>query len=849
MLEPPVLPNESQRLAALHRLNILDTPPEERFDRLTRIAARLFDVPVVLVSLVDQNRQWFKSVQGLPERETPRSSSFCAHAIADRKIMTVPDAKLDPRFADNPLVTSEPFIRFYAGQPLAAPDGSLVGTLCIIDRKPRAFGNPQDQQLLADLAHCVENELANLELVRVLEREQQAQIAALEANKQLQLANEQISQSERLFRALIEHSTEMITLINANGTVKYQSPSVSTIMGYNEEDLANRSSFDLVHPDDLSAHLERFQTLFEYPGKVVPSHFRFLHKDGSWRYIEATGQNLLAEPEIEAVVVNGQDVTERKKVEMALHRSEEMLNMALEAAGIGIWEYTVSTGEVRWSDQVEPLLGYAPGTFGGTYETILAMALPEDRERLNQAVEDSIQNHTDYQIEYRVVRPDGGIQWLEGKGRGFYDENGKVLSLNGTVQDITARKETEEALAVSQQQLLQSQKMEAVGRLAGGIAHDFNNILTAILGYAELGIVTMVEGQAGQAELVEIAKEAERAASLTRQLLIFSRKQLIKTQRVDLNQLVRNLNRLLGRLIGEDIRLVFVPGTDLAGVEADPNQLEQVIMNLAVNARDAMPDGGVLTLETAKVEISEEYARRHKEFKPGRFIKFSVKDTGTGMDEATKARMFEPFFTTKPSGKGTGLGLATVYGIVYQSGGFIIVESKLHQGSAFYLYLPIARSTSHLENEVPPSSPKSLLSGPIFEQNKKEEKFTLLVVEDEPSLLEMLRGTLRRQGYRLFEASNVEEALKIYQRHAIDINLLLTDLVLPGGSGVDLAAKLKQFNPALPVLYMSGYFDRPELLDKALHYSGAIIADFIEKPFRAEDLNQKLQNLLTQSFD
>jgi PAS domain S-box-containing protein len=401
--------------------------------------------------------------------------------------------------------------------------------------------------------------------------------------------------------------------------------------------------------------------------------------------------------------------------------------------------------------------------------------------------------------------------------------DGEIVGILGIVRDITDRIRLEE-------QLRQAQKMEAVGRLAGGVAHDFNNILTAISSYSELLLADFAPGDPRRADVEEIRKATERAAALTRQLLAFSRRQVLQPKVVDLNAVIANAEKLLRRLIGEDIALVTRLEPALGAVRADAGQLEQVIMNLAVNARDAMQTGGALTLETQNVVIAATtLAAEERIVVPGRYVLLRVRDTGTGMDAETRRHLFEPFFTTRDKGKGTGLGLATVYGIVKQSGGFIWVDSEPGRGSSFRIYLP------RVDEAAPPAAPGAAAAEPPAAGTE-----TILVVEDEDAVRAVAREALRRQGYRVLEAANAEAALVVAAGFAGHIGLLLTDVVMPGLSGRALADRLAALRPRTRVLYMSGY------TDDAIVQHGVLEPglSFLQKPFTPDVLAQRVREEL-----
>jgi PAS domain S-box-containing protein len=400
-------------------------------------------------------------------------------------------------------------------------------------------------------------------------------------------------------------------------------------------------------------------------------------------------------------------------------------------------------------------------------------------------------------------------------------------------EDITELKRAEEEKAVLQEQLRQSQKVEAVGCLAGGIAHDFNNLLTVIKGYSQLSSIELKEGDPLRGNIDEIQNATDRAASLTRQLLAFSRRQVMEMKILDLNTLLRDLEKMLRRVIGEDIEMVIQLAEDLGRVRADVGQIEQVIMNLAVNGRDAMPNGGKLTIETANVELDEFYARSHVDVKPGHYVMFSVSDTGVGMTPEVRERIFEPFFTTKEKGKGTGLGLSTSYGIVKQSEGDIWVYSVQGKGTTFKIYLPRV-------NEPLEEIRKEVLKEELPRGNE-----TILIVEDEEEVRKLAGKILERQGYRILEASQGDDALRISERHGGPIDLILVDVIMPGMSCSELAKHLMSPHPKMKVLYMSGYTDnaivRHGVLEKGVNY--------IQKPFTMEGLARKVREVLDKDSD
>jgi nitrogen-specific signal transduction histidine kinase/CheY-like chemotaxis protein len=390
----------------------------------------------------------------------------------------------------------------------------------------------------------------------------------------------------------------------------------------------------------------------------------------------------------------------------------------------------------------------------------------------------------------------------------------------GISLDVTERRRLEE-------QFQRAQKMEAVGRLAGGVAHDFNNLLTVILGFCELLLADRDPADPRQADIAEIQKAGTRAAGLTRQLLAFSRKQIIEPTLLDLNVVVADMRSMLGRLIGEDVKVVLGLGPELVSVKADRGQVEQVVMNLAVNARDAMPKGGTLTIETANVELDEHYAETHLAVKPGAYVALTVTDTGTGMTPEVQSRLFEPFFTTKEVGKGTGLGMATVYGIVTASGGSVGVYSEVGKGTSFKVYFPPAQAAEDVVVAPPPVN------------RRRAEGQTVLLVEDADGVRELTRRLLQRLGYTVLVAANADEALRLFEQHP-SIDLLLTDVVMPGASGPELTKRLVEERRALRVIYMSGYTEEAIVQHGVLKPGIA----FLHKPFTSETLGQKIREVL-----
>jgi two-component system cell cycle sensor histidine kinase/response regulator CckA len=528
------------------------------------------------------------------------------------------------------------------------------------------------------------------------------QIVAVRENSRL-LAEKAARESEVRFFSLVQHSSDVIIIIGADGRVTYVSPSTERVFGYEPGQLLGLQLREFFFPDDRQRAIDTIRAIAQEPGQTGSIELRARHRDQSWLHVEAVMTNLLSESNVAGIVINARDVTERKKAEEALHQSEEKLR--------------------------------------------------------------------------------------------------------------------------------QSQKMEAVGQLAGGVAHDFNNLLAVIVGYSDMVLRGLpAEGSERTIRHVtEIKKAGDRAASLTRQLLAFSRKQVLQPKVIDLNAVVRDMDKMLRRLIGEHIEMRTVLNAELGSVKADPGQIEQVLLNLAVNARDAMPEGGSLTIETSNVELNGEYAETHRPITPGPYVLIAVSDAGCGMSAELQSRIFEPFFTTKDKGKGTGLGLATVHGIVQQSGGSIWVYSEPGHGTTFKIYLPrLDQSASVVEQSLEKSKD---LSGTE----------TVLLVEDEEAVRRLAQEVLQSNGYRVLDAGNGIEAVKLAGQHKGIIDLMVTDVVMPQLGGRELAERLSVTRPEMRVLYMSGYTD-----DAIVHH-GVLNgrAAFLEKPFAADALALKVREVLS----
>lgn len=522
-------------------------------------------------------------------------------------------------------------------------------------------------------------------------------------------------------------------------------------------------------------------------------------------------------------------MTERKKAEAALRVSEERFRLAMEATRDGLWDWDIASDTVYYSPNYWAMLGYDPDFLPPSSASWLEMIHPDDREMVLAANTDCIENRCEtFQLEYRMQTQDGAWKWIQGRGKVVVRrEDGRAMRMIGTHVDITERKHTEAEQEALKAQLLQAQKMESVARLAGGIAHDFNNILMVIQGHADLALMKMQPGNPSYHRFHAIREIVARSADLTRQLLAFARQQPIAPLVLNLNTTIENMLTMLRRLIGEDITLTWLPGAGLWAVKADPSQVDQVLVNLCVNARDAITGVGTIIVETQNCSVDATHCATHEGFIPGDFVRISVADNGCGMDQATVSNIFEPFFTTKGIGKGTGLGLATVYGIVKQNNGFVDVSSEPGQGTVFTVYLPKTSGDTATRGRT---QADSVMRGTE----------TILVVEDEPAILEMATNMLQLLGYTVLSAKIPSEALKKSALYTGKIDLLVTDVIMPEMNGRDLAAQLLGNQPWVKCLYMSGYtadiIADQGVLEEGIH--------FLQKPFSHTTLAAKVREVL-----
>ncbi|HXD33706.1 MAG TPA: PAS domain S-box protein [Pyrinomonadaceae bacterium] len=636
-------------------------------------------------------------------------------------------------------------------------------------------------------------------------------------------AEKALRESEEQFRALFENAKDVLFTCDLSGNFTSLNRAGEIVTEYSREEAVGMNFAQVVAPEHL--HIAKEMLSRKAQADVATTYeLEIVTKSRRRVLFEISSRSRYREGKVIGVQGSARDITERKSAEEALRRSEEQYRILFESNPLPMWVFDLETLSLLALNEA------AVRHYGYTREAFLSLKLQDLHPSLEEAEAmasrlNRIESLSDLG-EWRHRTAIGSIinVVITANITQFSQRQAGLM----LAHDITERKRAEEALHSSQLQLQQSQKLEAIGQLAGGVAHDFNNLLTAISGYTDLSLRRLSEDDPVRRNLLETKKASERAASLTRQLLAFSRKQILEPKVLDLNLVVHDMHKMLQRLIGEDIVLSAKLAINIGKVKADPGQVQQIIMNLIVNARDAMPRGGMATIETGNVRLDEAYMLGKAAVQPGDYVMLAMSDTGCGMDEKTLARIFEPFFTTKEAGKGTGLGLSTVYGIVKQSGGYISAYSEVGAGTVFKVYLP------RIAGDREPVKLKTVA------RSEARGTETILLVEDETVVRRMSSMILESNGYRVLQAADATEALAIFDQHRDEIELLLTDVIMPGMSGRVLAEKIGLIRAELPVLYMSGYTD-DAIVRHGLLCDGL---EFLQKPFTSEVLTNKVRDVL-----
>ncbi len=641
----------------------------------------------------------------------------------------------------------------------------------------------------------------------------------------------QLRESVVDFRALVNATSQAIWTITDGKSNKEFTEFWQVLTGQTYEASQGSGWLDVVHPEDRET-VERLWN-HSFTNRVLfNTVYRILTVAGKYNYYAVRSVPVIDESgELRKWIGAFSNITERKEVEEELRQSEARLQISQEAGRIGTWEFNIIKNELICSDMIFSFYDLENVEKVVDFELWKSFVHPDDLDFVENELAKNLQGQDTIDVEHRIISNKKRLKWISMKGRVIRQADGKVERMVGVSIDITERKTAEKNLRQSEEQLRQAQKLESIGRLAGGIAHDFNNMLTAINGYSELTLRKMNADDPLRSFIEEIKKAGERSADLTHQLLAFSRRQMLQPVSLNINQVIADTTVMLQRLIGEDVSLIEKFNAEIGQVEADPGQITQVIINLAVNARDAMPDGGTLTIETENIILDEKYAGLIPNVKTGKYILLKVSDNGTGIDDEILENIFEPFYTTKTVGSGTGLGLATVYGIINQSGGHINVRSIVNQGTTFEIYLP------EIEREIAPAEKNGQSTMRLYGSE------TILLVEDEEIVRQLTCEILESYGYQIIEAENGEAALKICENDAAKFDLLLTDVVMPGTGGHELAGKLLEKYPNLRILFTSGYNE-----DSQIEYEiSDAVTDFIHKPFTPDSLAEKVRSVLDRN--
>lgn len=682
--------------------------------------------------------------------------------------------------------------------------------------------NTQTELVLLAVEDITEREKAKKELKVKSETLDERTGELIETQEQLDdqiekrvTAEALLQESEQLLQAVLADSPVILFAIDKYGTFLVYEGRGLTFSEHKPRELVGQNAFELFRDnteitDAITSALEGEElwvTIISMRGMTYQTSFSPFRN---------------AEGDIVGVIGVGVDITRRKETEAELRRSEARLAEAQRIAHFGNWEWDIADNILSWSDEIYRIFGLTPREFDASFEAFLDRVHPDDRESVDETVKKALHEKQPYSIEHRVVRPDGSQRFVHERGKVYFNENGQPIRMVGTVRDITERMHL-------QAQLFQSQKMEAIGLLVGGIAHDFNNLLVVIGGRARRALKGMGEDNPLREEVEEVIRAEESATLLVRQLLAFGRKQVMRPKVVNINRIISGAEMMMRRLIREDITFLILAEPNLGLVEADPSQIEQVIMNLVVNARDAMPEGGKLVIRTANVTLGKEHADGYLA-PPGDYVMIEISDDGCGIDNETLSHIFEPFFTTKALAEGTGLGLSTVYGIIRQSGGDIRVYSEPGHGTTFKIYLPRVEEPGQNAEKA-----KSEDSQP------RKGSETILLVEDEATVRAVIQAELQDLGYTVLEAGSGEEALDISQQHEGPIHVVVTDVVMPGMSGPELCEVLENGRAGIKMLFTSGYSEEAVMRRGILRPDSA----FIEKPFSTYALAHSIRELLS----
>jgi PAS domain S-box-containing protein len=734
-------------------------------------------------------------IQSLDGQRIGPGAGPCGMAASLGRQVIVSDIAADPLCAESRALSLEYGLRACWATPIPSQGGTVSGTFVMFCREPRS---PRPDEL------------------RRMERAIHLAAIAIEKDRN----QETVRRGNAIVRAMTEGTTDAIYLKDRAGRYLMINPAGARALGKSVEEVIGRTDQDFFPPDTARAIQDHdamvmqsgVSEVFEEAMTVGGAARTYLSTKDAYRHTDGT---------IIGVIGVARDITAQKRAVRDLEEWKQRYEAAVQVSGQILYDWDPRTNAVTYGGSLEQVLGYRVTELTGEAAEWLQYVHPDDRQGFIRELDRALVTGTSFHLQYRVRRKDGLYLMVRDDRFIFLNTQGLISRMVGFIVDISERIRWEEAIR-------QAQKMEAVGRLAGGIAHDFNNLLTAIMGYSDLLLPRLQSEEISRRYASEIRKASERAASLTQQLLTFSRRQMLHPKVMDLNTVVHDVCKMLTRVIGEDVELITKLEPSLGLIRADPGQFQQVLLNLAVNARDAMPNGGQLTIETRNADLAHTNPTAIESGRTEPVVHLIVTDTGIGMDAETKAHLFEPFFTTKSVGKGPGLGLAVVYGIIQQSGGSIDVVSFPGKGTTFRMSLPRMPSDASIHERS-------------FEQARVQAgSETILVVEDEENVRQLIWTVLKAGGYQVIEASGPDEALRLSAEHGGGIDLLLTDVVMPGMSGRSLAQQLLAHRPGMKVLYMSGYAadDQGQIGQEESEEA------FIQKPFASSELFCRVREVL-----
>jgi two-component system cell cycle sensor histidine kinase/response regulator CckA len=833
-----------------------DRPTDSALDRLIALTAQTLHAPIALLSTADGDRVILKSCFGLPEpsavrSEMPPLDPFCRDVVASGRPRLIDDVRADSAVPGGGRLPESRALA-YAGVPLLTPRGTVLGSFCVMDTNPRRW-TERDIGILTGLAAAAMAEI-----------EPRTEFGARHRAGSLRREVD-LRASDAFLNTILATTEAAIFIKDRAGRYILANEGTARILGLPVAQLLGKTAHD-VQPPEVAAKLHANDLRVMASGVTERAEEIIVH-DGVQRtflstkslYRDATGAPV-------GVIGVATDITDRKQVEAQLeianqnlgdqaaelemqaeelqtaaeelNRQQTALEEALtqlqasetrfrslaEACPVGIFRADLSGRYLYANQRWCELSGLSPAeALGDGWQRGIH---PEDRERVIDERRKAFAVGAPLRLEYRFARPDGTVVWVYGHLSAERDASGQLTGYVGTTTDITDRKRAEAALA-------NAQRMEAIGRLAGGVAHEANNQMTVVLGCAAFGLKHPAIPDPVRSEIEQIQRAAERTAAITRQLLAFSRRQVLRPATLDFNVVVQDLEPVLRRALGKDSDLLPQLSPGIAPVFADRGQLEQVLINLVLNARDAMPAGGLVTIQTDDAVLTEAdpgiAADSGEQMSPGRYAVLVVSDTGEGIDAHTLPRIFEPFFTTKPFGQGTGLGLATAYGIVRQMRGWIGVASAPGQGTVFRVYLPVAEPAA--------------AAGDVTPAPERRSSETVLIVEDEPSVRELLVRSLTSAGFNILEAKDGAEAITVLASQTSPVHALVADVAMPLLGGPDLVARLGRSRPTLPVLFISGCTEE-ELAHRGLDLGGHLL---LQKPFRPDELVATLRALLDAS--